>query len=93
MQESIRRGYVIINGQKYGIDEQVSPKIAALFLGGKDRPVSVRTLSNWRTDRTGPAFYKLGDAPSSPVRYMIRDLIAYIEKYRFENGNGARRPA
>lgn len=41
------------------------------------------TLEQWRGRRTGPAWIKLGDRPTSPVRYRKAD----IEKYLLEQSN------
>lgn len=90
MKESLKRGWVIIDGEKYGLDEKVPPDIAAIFLGGKDKPVALRTLADWRANKIGPAFYRIGETIKGPVRYMVRDLVKYSENRRVENGNGAR---
>ncbi|RLB40402.1 MAG: DNA-binding protein [Deltaproteobacteria bacterium] len=42
--------------------------------------LSVQTLRNWRTQRRGPAYLKLGRA----VRYRPEDLEDYIRARRIE---------
>jgi predicted DNA-binding transcriptional regulator AlpA len=43
---------------------------------------SVSTLQNWRSSRRGPAYLKCGRS----VRYLLSDLISWIEKGRVERG-------
>lgn len=40
-------------------------KAAGEYLGGKQKPISERTLERWRQDGTGPEYLKVGNA----VRY------------------------
>jgi hypothetical protein len=51
----------------------VNDREAAKFLGNK-----VQTLRNWRCQRRGPAYIKLGRS----VRYRIEDLQEYILRSR-----------
>ncbi len=51
---------------------------AARYLGGEEKPLSVRTLQRQRSDGTGPAYIKVGRL----VRYRKSDLDAWIEAQR-----------
>lgn len=51
-------------------DRLLSPEEAAEYLGG----VSLSTLSNWRVQRTGPAYTKAGRL----IRYRESSLVAYL---------------
>lgn len=51
---------------KKAIDE----KQAAIILG-----IAVQTLRNWRHQRRGPAYVKMGRS----IRYMLVDLDEYLE--------------
>lgn len=57
----------------------VSANEAAAMLG-----VSPRTLANWRTQRTGPAFVRIG-AVHSRTLYRLDDLKAWLDANRVEN--------
>lgn len=53
--------------------------------------LSVNTLRDWRTDRKGPKFIKLGKVGTrSKVRYKVSDIEAYEKKMTKET-NGRRR--
>ena len=53
----------------------VDEKRAAKFLG-----VAVQTLRNWRHQRRGPIYIKMGRS----VRYQIEDLVGYLKKKRVD---------
>lgn len=40
--------------------------------------VSIHTVNWWRSQGKGPRFVKLGTGLSSPVRYRLSDLQAYL---------------
>ena len=42
--------------------------------------VAVQTLRNWRCNRRGPAYIKLGRS----VRYRIEDILDFIDKHRID---------
>jgi len=42
------------------------------------------TLENWRNEKKGPIFIKLGQGGSAPVRYRVCD----IEKWEEKNAHG-----
>jgi hypothetical protein len=43
---------------------------------------AVQTLRNWRNQRRGPAYVKLGRS----VRYLVKDLESYLMKNRIDPG-------
>ena len=55
--------------------QAVDEKRAATFLG-----VAVQTLRNWRHQRRGPAYIKMGRS----VRYQINDLMDYLKKKKID---------
>lgn len=44
--------------------------------------LTLKALANARSRGTGPAFVKLGEGPSAPVRYRRRDVEAWITEGR-----------
>jgi predicted DNA-binding transcriptional regulator AlpA len=46
------------------------------------------TLSNWRCQRRGPAYVRLGGG--RVIRYEISELTAFAEAYRVDPGEAAR---
>lgn len=57
----------------------VSANEAAAILG-----VSPHTLANWRTQRIGPAFVRVGRVHSRTL-YRLDDLKAWLDANRVEN--------
>jgi hypothetical protein len=55
----------------------LEPQEAALLLG-----TTTATLADWRFNRSGPAFVKVGHL----VRYQLRDLTDYMMARRVEPG-------
>jgi len=45
--------------------------------------IAVQTLRNWRFQRTGPAYSKVGRA----VRYRLDDVLNFMEERRVNVGN------
>lgn len=45
--------------------------------------LSVQTLRNWRNQRKGPPYVKIGRA----VRYQMDDVSAYIDRHKVEPRN------
>jgi len=45
--------------------------------------VAIQTLRNWRFQRRGPAYSKVGRA----VRYRLDDVIRFMEERRVSNEN------
>ncbi len=56
-------------------DETLTTEEAAKIIG-----ITPDTLRMWRVQNKGPDFYKLGDTKQSQVRYLRREVQAYIEK-------------
>jgi len=44
------------------------------------------TLGNWRSQKRGPKYVKLGDSRNAPVLYRLEDVIEYEEKYIVKTG-------
>lgn len=60
------------------LDDLLSNEQTATFLG-----VKPNTLEIWRCKGKGPAFLKLGNHPSSPIRYQRSRVIAWLEERQF----------
>jgi len=60
------------------MEETLTDKIAAKKIG-----VAVQTLRNWRHQRRGPAYLKLGRS----VRYRLDDLNKFMENNRIDPDN------
>jgi hypothetical protein len=60
------------------MEETLIDKIAAKKIG-----VAVQTLRNWRHQRRGPAYLKLGRS----VRYRLDDLNKFMENNRIDPDN------
>lgn len=58
------------------LDELLSNEQVANILG-----VKPNTLEIWRCKGKGPAFLKLGEHPSSPVRYQRSRVMAWIDAH------------
>jgi len=46
---------------------------------GAQLGIKPTTLESWRARRVGPEYVKLGDRPTSPVRYSQKVITAYIK--------------
>ena len=53
--------------------DQLPPKLAAVFLGGKVKPLSQSTLALWRNLKIGPKYVRIGKS----IRYPVSELIAF----------------
>lgn len=58
------------------LDDLLSNEQTALLLGLKPN-----TLEVWRCKGKGPAFIKLGEHPSSPIRYQRSRVMAWINAH------------
>jgi hypothetical protein len=58
------------------LDDLLSTGQTAALLG-----VKTNTLEIWRCKGKGPAFIKLGEHPSSPIRYQRSRVIAWIDAH------------
>lgn len=65
--------------------ELLTTEEAAVYLGGKGRPLRPQTLAYWRTIGEGPEYMKIG----SLVRYTPPSLDAYLESCRRKPGRAA----
>lgn len=64
-------------------DEEAAGK----YIGGKDSPVSARTLQRWRLEGVGPTYVKLGRL----VRYREADLDTFLEERAYSSTSMALR--
>ncbi|HEX7822302.1 MAG TPA: helix-turn-helix domain-containing protein [Sphingobium sp.] len=60
------------------LDDLLSNEQTAALLG-----IKKNTLEIWRCHGKGPAFIKLGEHPSSPIRYQRSRVMAWIDARRF----------
>ena len=58
------------------LDELLSNEQTATLLG-----IKPNTLEIWRHKGKGPVFIKLGDNPSSPIRYQRSRVLAWLEEH------------
>ena len=58
------------------LDDLLSNEQTAAILG-----VRPNTLEIWRCKGKGPAFIKLGEHPSSPIRYQRSRVTAWIDAH------------
>jgi hypothetical protein len=60
------------------LDDLLSNEQTAAILG-----VKPNTLEIWRCKGKGPAFIKLGEHPSSPIRYQRSRVMAWLHARTF----------
>jgi predicted DNA-binding transcriptional regulator AlpA len=76
---------------KVELDDLLDSEQTSNLLG-----IKRNTLEIWRCKGKGPAFVKLGEHPSSPIRYQRSRVIAWIEAQTFASTSAytaANRPA
>lgn len=56
-------------------DDLITAKEAAIYLGGKIKPLACSTLFYWRLNGGGPTFIRVGKS----IRYRVADLKAFIQ--------------
>lgn len=67
---------------------QLTPKTslttehAGIYLGGREKPLTVRNLEELRSTGRGPKFIRLGKCT---VRYRVSDLDEFINQRRVSN--------
>ena len=54
-------------------EDLLPPRLAAVFLGGTAKPISLPTLALWRRQGTGPVFVSLHKS----IRYPVSGLKAF----------------
>ncbi len=64
-----------IHRLEFSDQDNLAPNLAASFLGGSAKPLSLSTLSNWRRDGIGPKFVRIGKS----IRYPVHELRAFME--------------
>ncbi len=57
-------------------EDQLPPLLAAMFLGGSSKPISLSTLALWRRKGTGPNFVRAGKS----IRYPVAELRAFLNR-------------
>jgi hypothetical protein len=57
---------------------------AGIFLGGKGVPIAPHTLADWRTNKKGPPYLKVGRL----VRYHEEDLLSWLKSCRVQPDMG-----
>lgn len=67
--------------QTVDLDEFLSSKEAARLMGYRPNTLEVRRCQG----KDGPPFYKLGDAPNAPVRYLRSEVIAWIKEQAYRS--------
>lgn len=53
----------------------LTPKQAAKFLGGYNKPIALSTLALWRKYREGPSFIRIGKS----IRYPVTGLKYFMQ--------------
>ncbi len=53
-----------------------TPLDAAAVIGGRDNPISLKTLSRWRSAGIGPDYIKVG----GKIRYTTEAIERFLEK-------------
>jgi hypothetical protein len=46
------------------------------------------TLAQWRTNKIGPKYIKLGNTLRAPIRYYQDDLVEYMNRNTIDNSGG-----
>jgi hypothetical protein len=62
----------------------LKPAEAAELLG-----FNIGTLAQWRLNKVGPKYIKLGSGLRSPIRYYKDDVIAYMNKNTVDHSQEA----
>ena len=55
-------------------EDQLPPQLAAVYLGGSNKPLALATLELWRRKGIGPKYIKVGKS----VRYPITGLKEFV---------------
>jgi hypothetical protein len=61
----------------------LKPAEAAQFMG-----FNTGTLAQWRTNKIGPKYIKLGNTLRAPIRYYQDDLVEYMNRNTIDNSGG-----
>lgn len=67
--------------QTVDLDEFITNKETAKLLGVRPNTLEVRRHQG----KDGPPFYKLGDAPNAPVRYLRSEVIAWVKEQAYRS--------
>ena len=61
----------------------LTPKQAAKFLGGSNKPLALATLALWRRNGEGPTFIRVGKS----IRYPVSGLKEFVTATTVSNDN------
>lgn len=56
-------------------EDQLTTQLAAIYLGGSNKPLALNTLALWRRRGTGPSFIRVGKS----IRYPVSGLKHFME--------------
>jgi hypothetical protein len=74
LEHSPARGEASSAQPLHGLDALLDEVAAGAYLGGRDNPISARTMQRWRFERTGPAFIRIGRL----IRYRKSALEVFL---------------
>ncbi|SCA55890.1 hypothetical protein MTBPR1_140008 [Candidatus Terasakiella magnetica] len=57
---------------------------AGIYIGGKESPISARTMQRWRLANVGPKFITVGEGRL--IRYRQSDLVEYLNNCTSTSG-------
>lgn len=64
-------------------EDQLTPQLAAIFLGGSNKPLALNTLALWRKKGVGPKYIKVGKS----IRYPVSGLKEFVAAMTTSNDN------
>ena len=67
--------------QTVDLDEFITDKEAAKLMRLRPNTLEVRRHQG----KDGPPFYKIGDAPNAPIRYLRSEVIAWIKEQAYRS--------
>lgn len=73
----------MVNLPIWSDEDQLPPQLAAIYLGGSIKPLSLATLELWRRKGVGPKYIKVGKS----VRYPVSGLKDFVAVMTSSNQN------
>lgn len=67
--------------QTVDLDEFITNKEAAKLMKLRPNTLEVRRHQG----KDGPPFYKIGDAPNAPIRYLRSEVIAWVKEQAYRS--------
>lgn len=64
-------------------DDQLTPQLTAIWLGGSNKPLNIATLALWRRIGVGPTFTRVGKS----IRYPVSGLKEFVTAMTVSNDN------